>query len=194
MTALTARYDEALALAAHLHREQRRKGTSIPYLSHLLAVSSLVLEAGGDEDQAIAGLLHDSLEDQSEQTSYADLRDRFGPGVADVVRACSDTEVVPKPPWRQRKQAYLEHLETADPQVLLVSRADKLHNARAILTDLREQGQQLWTRFSADRQDQLWYYRSLAEVFTRRLPTPQSQELARTVEAIAQVAAAAPAG
>lgn len=145
-------------------------------------------EPGGDEDQAIAGLLHDSIEDQGDKISHARLLERFGAGVADLVRACSDTEVDPKPPWRERKEAYLEHLETADPAVLLVSRADKLHNARAILADLREHGERVWERFNAGRDQQIWYYRSLAEVFTHRLPGPQSEELDRTVDAIAELA------
>lgn len=182
---LTERYGEALAFANDIHRGQWRKGTDIPYVSHLLAVSSLVLEAGGDEAQAIAGLLHDTLEDQSARTSYEAIQQQFGGEVARIVRACSDTEVLPKPPWRDRKTAYLEHLEEADPAVLRVSLADKLHNARSILTDLREHGDELWDRFNASRDDLLWYYQGLAAVFSRRLPSPQQRDLADVVDQLA---------
>lgn len=184
---LTDRYNDALTFAATLHREQIRKGTQIPYISHLLAVSSLVLEAGGNEDLAIAGLLHDSLEDQGEQVSYEGLVDRYGPRVAEIVRACSDDEPPPgqeKRPWRRRKQDYVAHLGQADADVLMVSRADKLHNARSILMDARSGGAEFWKRFNAPKTDQLWYYTQLSEAFCRRLPGPQSDELARVVAAM----------
>jgi (p)ppGpp synthase/HD superfamily hydrolase len=186
---LTPRFSDALTQAADVHRDQLRKGTAIPYLAHLLAVSSLILEDGGDEEEAIAGLLHDSLEDHPERTSYADLADRYGTRVADIVRACSDTEELPKPPWRQRKQAYLGHLEAAPPDVLRVSRADKLHNARAILADLRAAGDRIWSRFNEGREGQLWYYGQLAEIFDRRLAGGQTDELKRVVAEIRTLAA-----
>ena len=182
--ALTNRYDDALTYTADLHRLQVRKGTAIPYLSHLLAVSSLVLEAGGDEDLAIAGLLHDSLEDQPAGTSYGDLEARFGSRVADIVRACSDAEPAPgeqKAPWLTRKQQYLAHLESAADDVLVVSRADKLHNARSIAQDAHALGDELWKRFNASKADQLWYYSELAHVFRELLPGPQTEELAAAV-------------
>jgi (p)ppGpp synthase/HD superfamily hydrolase len=124
-------------------------------VSHLLAVSSLVLEAGGDEDQATAGLLYDMLEDQGARTSYEEIQQLFGGEVARIVRACANTEELPKPPRRDRKIAYLKHLDDADPAVLRLSLADKLHNARSILTDLREHGDDLWKRFNASREDRL---------------------------------------
>jgi (p)ppGpp synthase/HD superfamily hydrolase len=186
---LTARYDDALTFAADVHRDQLRKGTGIPYLAHLLAVSSLILEDGGDEEQAIAGLLHDSLEDHPERTSYGDLVRRYGSRVADIVRACSDSEELPKPPWRARKEAYLAHLDEAPPDVLRVSRADKLHNARAILADLRAEGASVWSRFKAGPESQLWYYGRLAEIFGRRLPGGQTDELQRVVAEIERIAA-----
>ena len=185
--ALTKRYDDALTYAAELHRTQTRKGTTIPYLSHLLAVSAFVLEAGGDEDLAIAGLLHDSLEDQPGNTSHEEIEERFGSRVAEIVRACSDAEPAPgeqKPPWQERKRAYLAHLESAPTDVLMVSRADKLHNARSIAQDARALGDELWTRFNASKADQFWYYDELARVFHERLPGPQSDELTSAVAAM----------
>lgn len=179
----TPRYAEALTYAAALHLQQKRKGSGIPYISHVLAVSSLVWEAGGSQEEAIASLLHDALEDQGEHTSYEEISSRFGPRVAEIVRACSDTEQVPKPPWRERKQAYLEHLRTADEGTLRVSLADKLHNARSILSD----GPDVWARFSAGREEQLWYYGALADIFAERLPSPQSSGLVRVVIALADM-------
>ena len=181
---LSARFDEALAYASALHRGQFRKSTRIPYVSHLMSVCALALEAGADEDQAIAALLHDALEDQGHRTSESEIARRFGDRVARIVVACSDTDD-DFAPWHVRKEEYLEHLETADEEVLLVSRADKLHNARAILIDLREHGPAMWRRFHAGPKAQLWYYASLAEVFARRLPGQQTDELVRTVAAIA---------
>ncbi len=183
MPALTARYSEALSYAHDLHREQLRKGGSIPYVSHLLAVSSLVLEAQGDEDQAIAALLHDALEDQGDKTSFTEIEERFGPRVASIVRACSDTEVVPKPPWRARKQEYLARLEQEDEDALLVSLADKLHNARTTLSDVRSDGSGVWARFNVGEDGQRWYYTALVDVFRRRLPGSQLvADFQRTVD------------
>jgi (p)ppGpp synthase/HD superfamily hydrolase len=183
--ALSPRFDEAVAYASALHRTQLRKSTRIPYVSHLLSVCALALEAGADEEQAIAALLHDALEDQGHRTSASEIARRFGDRVARIVVACSDTDD-DYLPWRSRKEEYLEHLESAPEEVLLVSRADKLHNARAILIDLREHGETMWRRFHAGPAQQLWYYRSLADVFSRRLPGQQSDELVRTVDAIAE--------
>lgn len=182
---LSEKFDEALAYAHDLHRDQTRKGGEIPYVSHLLAVSSLVLEGGGDEEQAIAGLLHDALEDQGDKISYEDLQKRFGSRVAGIVRACSDTEVVPKPPWRERKQSYLDSLEHESADVLLVSAADKLHNARATLADTLYSESDVWSRFKAGRADQEWYYRALVRLFEDRLSrNPVVRELRRTVDAL----------
>lgn len=179
---LSSGYAKAVAYAADLHRDQVRKGTSVPYLAHLLSVSALVLEEDGDEDQAIAALLHDALEDQGERTSYAEIAGRFGSRVAAVVRECSDTEQTPKPPWRQRKETYLEHLRVASEDAVLVSAADKLHNAGAIVADLRELGPQLWSRFHAGADEQLWYYSGLVEVFQERRPASRmTAQLARVV-------------
>lgn len=175
------RFVAGVAYATWLHAEQRRKATAVPYLSHLLGVASLVLEDGGSEDEAIAGLLHDALEDQSQRTSADEVRRRFGPTVARIVLGCSETTGGPRPSWRERKQASLEHLATAEPDVVRVSLADKLHNARAVVADYRRLGEGLWSRFNAGRDCQLWYYRSLAAVFARRSDSALADELTRLV-------------
>jgi len=190
VTALTGRYDEALLYAAELHRTQARKGTTIPYLAHLVGVSSLVLEAGGDEDQAIAGLLHDAIEDQGHLTSHQEIARRYGERVAGIVLACSHSEYGGDEPtdpierWRWRREQYLAHLEQAPLDVLMVSRADKLHNARAIVVDLDEHGDAVWSRFRTGAEGQLWYYGSLAEIFTRRIPGAQTRALTSAVDAM----------
>ena len=179
---LTERFDEALAYVAHLHRTQLRKGGDIPYLGHLLSVSSLVIEGGGTETQAIAGLLHDAVQDQGGPPILAELRTKFGDDVATIVDQCSDTDVVPKPPWKARKEAYIAHLDSASDDTILVSLADKLDNARALLRDYRIVGAELWQRFSVnDPKEHLWYYRSLLEVFKDRNQTWLVDELDRVI-------------
>ena len=181
------RFDAALAYARQTHDRQVRKGTATPYVAHLLAVAATVLEYGGDEDLAIAGLLHDAVEDQGGQPRLDDIRARFGDRVAAIVLACSDSaeaEAGAKAPWRQRKLAYLRHLETADPDVLLVSLADKVHNARSILRDLRkpDPGAKIWDRFNRPKKDTLWYYGELAATFQRRIPGQLADELGEIVD------------
>lgn len=188
MTPLSDRFAEALALAHELHAGQVRKGTAIPYVSHVLAVAGIVLDYGGDEDEAIAALLHDAVEDCGGAPVLADIRGRFGDRVADIVSACSDTDQTPKPPWQARKEAYLDHLRAAPASVRLVSAADKLHNARAILADYREIGEALWSRFNATKAQTLWYYRALVDAFEARGCTPLVSELARTVAEIERLA------
>ena len=191
---LSPRFEDALLYATRLHATQTRKGNHVPYVSHLLAVTSLVLEAGGDEDTAIAALLHDAAEDQGGLATLAEIRTRFGGAVADIVAACSDTFDEPTPPWHVRKRAYIAHLRNAPPAVLLVSCADKLHNARAISTDHRVLGDALWSRFNAGRDDILWYYRELSAIFSARGPEPLAGELARVVAGLhAATADVAPA-
>lgn len=165
---LGVRFAEALTLAFDLHAKQERKGSGVPYIAHLLAVTALVLENGGDEDQAIGALLHDAVEDQGGYQTLDLIQNRFGPRVAEIVRECSDAFSLPKPPWRVRKQAYLAHLEHANQDVLLVSLADKVHNARSILEDLRRDGELVWERFTGGKQGTLWYYRQLSSVFRGR--------------------------
>lgn len=181
---LTERFQEAFAFASMLHAKQKRKGTDIPYLSHLLGVTALVLEDGGDEDQAIAALLHDAVEDQGGLKTLEEIRQRFGHHVAEIVDGCTDAYAHPKPPWKQRKEAYLEHLRDASPDILRVSLADKLHNARSIHADLQRNGKSIWSRFNGGRQGTLWYYRSLVRVFSERFSSPNVAELERVVQAI----------
>ena len=193
MSDLTQRYDDAFALARELHVHDLRKGTEIPYLSHLMAVSALVLEFGGDEDQAIAALLHDAAEDHGGEERLVRIGEQFGPRVREFVAGCSDSlqpEGRAKEDWRTRKERYLARLESKDEDVLLVSLADKIHNARAIAADYRALGETLWERFAPrTRDDQLWYYRSLADVFNRRLYWHRAvralEEAVRQIEAIA---------
>ena len=163
--AYSHRFEEALLYATRLHANQVRKGSGIPYISHLLAVCALVMEHGGDEDQAIAALLHDAAEDQGGHKTLNDIRTRFGDRVAHFVVDLSDTFETPKPPWRARKEAYLAHLPNAAPDSLLISLADKVHNARSILADHAIIGEQIWTRFNHGRDGTLWYYRSLVGIF-----------------------------
>jgi (p)ppGpp synthase/HD superfamily hydrolase len=191
--ALSDRYYEALEYAARLHAQQVRKGSDVPYLSHLLAVSSLVLEHGGDEDEAIAALLHDAVEDQGGARTAEEIRRRFGARVAEIVSGCSDTEsdIRPKPAWRPRKEAHLDRLRTAPPSVLLVVAADKLHNARSIALEYRRSGEALWGRFSGGRDGTLWYYRSALAILSQPAPSDLVHELARVVAEIEQLASAA---
>lgn len=190
---LSARFDEALAYAASLHRTATRKGGDIPYVGHLVSVASLVIEGGGTETQAIAGLLHDAVEDQGGAPVLAEIREKFGDDVATIVDECSDTDVVPKPPWRQRKQHYVDHLAEASEATLLVSLADKLDNARAILRDYRDHGSDLWQRFNvSDPQEHLWYYRSLLAVFKERNDTWLVAELERVFGELENLVSKAP--
>lgn len=161
---LTQRYADAVAYASALHANQARKSTSIPYISHLLGVSSLILEAGGDEDMAIAGLLHDGPEDQGGQKVLDEIRERFGDRVARIVEGCTDSladDPEHKEPWRKRKEDYIAHLKETDDDALTVSLADKLHNARAIVSDLMITGPSTWDRFNASPEDILWYYNQI---------------------------------
>jgi (p)ppGpp synthase/HD superfamily hydrolase len=186
---LSERFVRAVALARELHRDQVRKGSDgIPYIAHLLGVASIVIEDGGDEDEAIAALLHDAPEDQGGAPTLERIRSEFGRRVAAIVEACTDTLESPKPLWRERKERYLEHLEEVPEDVLRVPLADKVHNARAILADYREVGEELWSRFRGGREESLWYYRELAEVFCRRRPGPLADELRRTVEQVEALA------
>jgi (p)ppGpp synthase/HD superfamily hydrolase len=177
-----SRFEEALVLANRLHWAQTRKATPIPYVGHLLGVASLVMENGGTEDEVIAALLHDAVEDQGGAETLAAIRRRFGDAVADIVDACSDTDQHPKPPWRQRKQAYIDHLRTAPEGVLRVSAADKLHNARAILADHRQAGVAVFDRFSVPMDATLAYYCLLDDIYRERLGGSLACELHHVVE------------
>jgi len=178
---LTHRFDDALSLAARLHRSQVRKGAGIPYISHLIAVSGLVLEYDGDEDQAIAGLLHDAVEDQGGLATRDLIARQFGDRVARIVMACSDNDGEADTPWKPRKLAYLAGIATKGEDALLVTSCDKLHNATTILEDLRRHGPGVFDRFTAKRDGTLWYYRALAQALSSSRPGYLSDRLSRVV-------------
>jgi (p)ppGpp synthase/HD superfamily hydrolase len=184
-THLNERFVDAVRYAARVHSDQRRKGTEIPYLGHLLAVASLVIDAGGTEDEAVAALLHDAAEDQGGQRRLEEIRTHFGSRVADIVGSCSDSlEEDPreKAPWRERKQRYIAQLAADDDiSVYLVSAADKLHNARSMLDDYRVVGERLWSRFSRDggRDRIIWNYRQLIEVYSGGPADPRRASIVR---------------
>jgi (p)ppGpp synthase/HD superfamily hydrolase len=164
---LGPRFLRAFEFAAEKHKGQARKASTIPYIAHLMGVTSLVLEFGGDEDLAIAALLHDVVEDCGGKPMLKEVRQRFGARVAKIVDGCTDTYDTPKPPWRERKENYIRHLKTADAGTRLVSAADKLNNVRSILADYREVGEVVWERFNGGREGTLWYYRALLTEFQR---------------------------
>jgi GTP pyrophosphokinase len=188
---LTNRFSQALSLAQQLHATQVRKGTRIPYIAHLLAVTGLVLENGGNEDEAIAALLHDAVEDQGGVKTLERIRKQFGERVAEIVLGCSDTDQTPKPPWRARKEAYIDHVRNASKSIQLVSLADKVHNARSILADYRIHGDAVWSRFHGGKLGTLWYYRALIDAFQANGHPPLAAELDRVVTEIEQLVAAA---
>ena len=185
---LTSRFIEALIYATQLHADQVRKGTQIPYIAHLLGVTTLVFEGGGDEDEAIAALLHDAVEDQGGLDTLEEIRGIFGERVANIIDGCTDTYVIPKPPWRQRKEKYIDHLPDTTAEVRLVSLADKLHNARSILRDLRENGDIIWDKFNGGKDGTLWYYTTLVEVFKETESNFLTEELECVVSQIQQIA------
>ena len=188
-TPLAERFDAALASASEAHRAHCRKGTTIPYVSHLMGVASIALENGADEDQAIAALLHDAVEDQGGAPRLADIRARFGDRVADIVDHCTDTDVEPKPAWRPRKEAYIDHLSSVPKASLEVSLADKTHNAGAIVADLHCHGDRLWSRFNGGREGCLWYYRALSDRFQVLVPGPGADRLSRLVDEMERLSA-----
>jgi GTP pyrophosphokinase len=204
---LGSRFEEALSYAARAHRAQTRKVSPrrdddtgeaaptpadsahvIPYVAHLLAVTSLVLEHGGGEDEAIAALLHDAIEDAGGSARRDDIRVRFGDEIVRLVEACSDSDGDEKAPWRERKQRYLTHLAaTTDAKVRLVAACDKLHNARAVLADYERLGAALWARFNGGRDGTLWYYRALADELERGGPHGLASELGRAVSRLEEL-------
>ncbi len=185
---LGERFERALLFAARTHAGQRRKGGSVPYLAHLMGTCSLVLEAGGDEDAAIAALLHDTAEDHGAALLQT-IEEQFGAAVATIVRGCTDSLSEPRPPWRARKERYLAHLASASAQVRLVATADKLHNARALLSDYLRRGEPLWDLFSGGRSGVLWYYSRLRDVLDGPEAPWIAGELRRTVDALLEAAA-----
>jgi len=188
-TALTERFIAAASYATALHSGQVRKSTDIPYICHPLGVASLIIEAGGDEDHAIGGLLHDIAEDCGGEARLVEIKAMFGDRVEAIVRGCSDSlteSEADKAPWRERKVQHLAHLRTASFDVLIVSAADKLHNARAISTDHQIVGAKVWERFNADRDSILWYYTEMLSIFiAQEVPLSLSKPLSLAVQQMA---------
>lgn len=184
MTKLTY---EAYEYAAGAHARQTRKGTAIPYITHLMNVASTVLAHGGDEFETAAAFLHDTVEDQGGPTRLADVKERFGARIAEIVVGCTDADTIPKPEWRPRKEKFIRHLETAEPSVLLVMAADKLDNMRSIMEDYRDVGDEIWSRFHAGKEDQIWQFGALHDVLERgaaRFPEERRSEYERLVRRI----------
>jgi len=178
-------FEAALVYAHQVHRGQTRKGTGIPYIAHILGVAAIALEYGATEEQAIAALLHDAAEDGGGEATLAEIRAKFGDEVGDIVLGCSDSLVEnpeDKAPWRERKETYLAHIETASASVCLVSAADKLHNVRAITRDYRAEGDDIWERFLGKREGTLWYYEAVADALARRYHAPLTRDLMREVD------------
>ena len=167
-----------------IHAGQIRKETDIPYLAHLLGVASIALEYGATENEAIGALLHDAGEDAGGRGRIEDIRQRFGDPVADIVQGCTDSEVVPKPEWRKRKEDYIAHLPKASRSVRLVSASDKLNNARAILRDYRTHGEKVWSRFTGKKQGTLWYYRELVTAFAKAEKKAKKSELVAELDRV----------
>jgi GTP pyrophosphokinase len=190
----TSRYEQALAFAAWIHQQQVRKGSGVPYIAHLIAVSSLVIENRGSEDEAIGALLHDAIEDQAQRFGGSAvlrmlIQDRFGENVVAIVDGCTDSDRNPKPPWRKRKEAFISRLANADDSVVLVAACDKLHNARSLLDDLRENCGDIWGLFKGGKAGSLWYYRSLEQTLrSARAPLRVVNELDRVVNELEQLA------
>jgi (p)ppGpp synthase/HD superfamily hydrolase len=185
---LGPRFGRAFLFAAEKHAKQARKASTIPYIAHLMGVASLVLEFGGDEDMAIAALLHDVVEDCGGASMLKEVRRRFGDRVAKIVDGCTDAYEIPKPPWRQRKESYIRHLKTVDAETRLVSAADKLNNIRSILSDFRQVGDGIWERFNGGRDGTLWYYRALLEEFLRGEPNRLIREYELEVQELETIA------
>lgn len=190
---LGPRFEQALVYATHAHAGQKRKAGSVPYVAHLLGVCALVLEDGGDEDEAIAALLHDAVEDQGGRERLEDIEQRFGKRVAQIVEACTDAVDRRGLSSLERKQMTIQALPHKDASALRVTLADKLYNARAMLRDLSLVGGELWKRFNVGPNDQLAYYRALADAFSRLTSSPMAVELA-SVAAKLELAAADPSG
>ncbi len=186
---LGTRFLKAFQFAAEKHKRQTRKASTIPYVAHLIGVASLVLEAGGDEDLAIAALLHDVVEDCGGAPMLKEVRRRFGSRVARVVDGCTDADVYPKPPWRERKERHILRLRDEDADTRLVSAADKLNNVRSILSDYRAIGESVWSRFKGGRDGTLWYYRTLREEFLRHEPNRITRDFALAVSELEALAA-----
>jgi (p)ppGpp synthase/HD superfamily hydrolase len=186
------KFRKALDYAARVHGRQIRKKTSRPYIGHLLNVASLVIEYGGDEEMTIAALLHDAVEDQGGLPRLRDIRKKFGKRVAHIVDGCTDSVAHPKPPWLERKRAYVNRIKDESPEVLLVSAADKLSNVRETIHDARTQGATVFERFAGKKEGALWYYHALAEEFRKKGSNALFDELARAVNELETAAGRSP--
>lgn len=175
------RYIDALGWSAELHASQVRKGSGVPYVVHLLNVSSLIWLNGGDEDQAIAGLLHDAVEDQGGQPTLDLIRERYGDRIATIVDACTDADVIPKPPWTERKRAHLAHVADMPEDALLVTAADKFDNITSVLIDFDALGDAIWDRFKGERDGTVWYYQQMSTALSDRLDIQLTRRLADAV-------------
>jgi len=184
---LTSRFETALDFAFHLHKNQYRKGSNIPYISHLLAVTAIVIENGGSENQAIAALLHDAVEDQGGYDTLQKIHELFGSEVAEIVEGCTDAFTDPKPEWRGRKTAYLKKLKYSPDSILLVSLAYKVHNARSLLRDLQSKEKNVWEKFNGGKKGTLWYYQSLIEILNTNSYPYLTSELSQVVKKIVQL-------
>lgn len=182
--AYSDRLDRAFAFARQLHQDQTRKGSSVPYVSHLLAVAALVSEFGGDEDQVIAALLHDAVEDQGGPPLLDEIRAQFGGRIAQLVEACTDAFEQPKPPWKERKLAYLARIPDAPIDVRIIIAADKIHNLRSMIADYDQLGEKLWERFTASKEETLWYYAAVRDALRPGWEHPALIELQRTLSAL----------
>src|ERR1044071_99628 len=178
---LSRQFEKALTYATRIHGGQLRKKTRIPYIAHIIGVAAISMEYGANETEAIAALLHDAVEDCGGAKRLRDIERKFGKKVARIVDGCTDTDRTPKPPWLERKKAYIAHVRHAPMPTKLVSASDKLHNVRAILMDYRKEGEGLWSRFNAGKHGALWYYRALVTAFTGKRIEPLVQELNRTL-------------
>ncbi len=183
-TNLSPKFEEALLFSMQVHAGQKRKGSNTPYFAHVLGVTSLVLEDGGSEIEAIAALLHDCAEDGGGQSTLDQIRDRFGADVAEIVLECSDTLEDPKPPWRERKQAHIDTLRTGRPESIRVKLADKLHNAHDLLRSLNEHGEKIWDDFKGGKDGTLWYFREMHAVFSETRSSFLLDEFGRLIELI----------
>ena len=175
------RVTQAFALAEKLHAGQTRKGSAIPYITHLMAVAAIVGENGGNEDQIVAALLHDTVEDQGGRAMLEEIRNQFGKTVASLVEACTDAFERPKPPWKQRKLDFLARIPAAPIDARLIIAADKIHNLRSMSADHRKVGEQLWERFTASRDETLWYYAAVLDALLTEWAHPILHEFRRTL-------------
>lgn len=185
---LSPKFEEALVHATRVHGGQLRKKTKIPYIGHLLGVAAIALEYGANETEAIGALLHDAVEDCGGPERQREIEEKFGPEVGAIVAGCTDTDETPKPPWQERKENYIAHLKTASAATRLVSASDKLHNAQAIVHNLREDGEEVWDRFKAGKVGALWYYRALVTAFREHGESALLEELDRVVTEMERLA------